>query len=344
MNRQKLLLFTIGLLGLVWLGIWIHSWWGTITLDYENKPLQVVLQSFTRQSGLPVVTDLDRNKPITIHVIRAPVSEALDALQAVAESRGRLLYLAAPNNSQLEKALSLLPGKLEATEWKTIEYRLPFMFLGGLEDLPRWGDPRKQTWNPPTPKDSSLVSFLENAAQTTDIRIILPAGWNPKIEKSVSSGPIASALPSLTRIAGGTGKMFFLLPGPRPDRGPESESADRSVSSDSWRRRWSEGPQLPPEAFAIRQQARLSGLPADQTKEAQASIDESVKQYKEWLSLPPEEQEKKMQEILQDPSRQQRGSDRFMRGMRMMSPQQRAQRYTRYNARKEAVKDPGHSR
>ncbi|NDB12060.1 MAG: hypothetical protein EBX54_09015, partial [Betaproteobacteria bacterium] len=45
----------------------------------------------------------------------------------------------------------------------------------------------------------------------------------------------------------------------------------------------------------------------------------------------------KMQEIMQDPARQQRGSDRFIRGMRMMSPQQRAQRYTRYNARKEAV-------
>ncbi|NCY21605.1 hypothetical protein EBX31_06580, partial [bacterium] len=89
MNRQKLLFATIGLLGLVWLGIWIHGWWGTITLDYENKPLGTVLRSFTRQSGLPVITDLDENKQITIHVIRVPVAEALDALQAVAESRGR---------------------------------------------------------------------------------------------------------------------------------------------------------------------------------------------------------------------------------------------------------------
>jgi len=61
MNRQKLLLCTIGILGLIWLGVWIHGWWGTITLDDENKPLQAVLQSFTRQSGLHVITDLDGN-------------------------------------------------------------------------------------------------------------------------------------------------------------------------------------------------------------------------------------------------------------------------------------------
>jgi hypothetical protein len=344
MNRQKLLFATIGLLGLVWLGIWIHGWWGTITLDYENKPLGTVLRSFTRQSGLPVITDLDENKQITIHVIRVPVAEALDALQAVAESRGRLLYLAAPNKSELQKAISLLPGKLESADWKTIEYRLPFMFLGGSEDLPRWADPRQQTWNPTPPKESTLVSFFENAAQATDIRIVLPAGWNPKIQKTISAGPLNSSLTSLSHTAGGTGKMVFLLPGPRPERSSDSGSPDRLASSDSWRRRWSEGPQLSPEAFAIRLQSRLSGLPADQAKEVQASITESIKQYQEWLTLTPEEQEKKMQEIMQDPARQQRGSDRFIRGMRMMSPQQRAQRYSRYNNRKEAVKDPGHNR
>lgn len=344
MNRPKLLLLTVGLLGFTWLGMWIHGWWGTITLDFENKPLGTVLRSFTQQSGLPVITDLDANKQITIHVIRVPVAEALDALQAASESWGRLLYLAAPNQSELRKAISLLPGKLDSANWKTIEYRLPFMFLGGSEDLPRWADPRKQSWSPSIPKDSPLVSFMENAAQTTDIRIVIPADWNPKIHKSIAAGPIDSSLTSLSQAAGGAGKMVFILPGPRPDRGPDSGSQDRSASSEFWRRRLSEGARLPPEAFAIRLQSRLSGLPADQAKEAQTSVEESVKQYKEWLTLSPEEQEKKMQEIMQDPARQQRGSDRFTRGMRMMTPQQRAQRYTRYNARKEAVKDPGHNR
>jgi len=76
----------------------------------------------------------------------------------------------------------------------------------------------------------------------------------------------------------------------------------------------------------------------------QASAEESVKQYRDWLALTPEEREKRMQEMIQDPNRQQRGSDRFSRAMRMMSPSQRASRYSRYNSQKEAVKDPGHTK
>ena len=137
--------------------------------------------------------------------------------------------------------------------------------------------------------------------------------------------------------------MVFLLPGLRPERGPEPGSGDRAASPDSWRRRGSEGPQLSAEAFATRLQSRLSGLPTDQAKEAQTSIEDSVKQYREWLTLTPEEQEKKMQEIIQDPNRQQRGADRFTRGMRMMNPEQRAQRYQRYQAHRESVTDPNHT-
>ncbi|MCX6935698.1 MAG: hypothetical protein NTZ01_05860 [Verrucomicrobia bacterium] len=93
MNRQKILALAIGILGLVWLVIWISSWWGTVTLNYDNKPLPIILRSFTQQSGLKVITDIDPAKPVTIHVRRVPVTEALDALQSAAESRGRLLIL-----------------------------------------------------------------------------------------------------------------------------------------------------------------------------------------------------------------------------------------------------------
>lgn len=182
----------MALLGLLWLGVWIHGGWGTITLDYENKPLGTVLRSFTKQSGLPVVTDLDETKPITIHVIRVPVAEALDALQAVAESRGRLLYLAAPNNADLQKGLSLLPGKLDSADWKTIEYRLPFMFLAGSEDLPRWGIPENKLGIHPTsktvplsppskmpPKPPISASFFQAVGIQKSRNPCPPARWTP---------------------------------------------------------------------------------------------------------------------------------------------------------------------
>lgn len=343
MHRPKLLLTAMALLVLAWIGFWIHGWWGTITLDYENQPLATVLRSFTRQSDLPVITDLDQTKSVTIHVVRVPVAEALDAVQALTESRGRLAFVAAPSKLELEKALGQLPRKLDQEKWKTIEYRLPYMFANAREELPRWADPRKQLWNPSPKQEKTLTSLFDNAAQCADIRIILSANWNPGVQKLPSPSSIASNLIFLTRQAGGMGKIVFLLSGPRPDGYANSDSLDRSRPGDSGLRR-SEGNPLPPEAFACRLQSLTFGLPEEQSKETQASIDDSVRQYKEWLHLSPEEQEKKIQEIMQDPNRQARGSDRFTRGMRMMSPEQRAQRYARYNARKEAVKDPGHSR
>lgn len=333
----------MALLALTSIGLWVHGWWGTITLNYENQAMEKVLLSFTRQSSLPVVTDLDPKKPITIHINRVAVAEALDALQAVTESSGRLVYLAAPNPTELKNALTLQPRKLDPEIWKTIEYRLPYMFLSGSENLPRWGDPRQQMWKPASSPGASLISHLENVAQCTDLRIVLSAHWNPKVEKPLSPGPISSVLPSLMQQAGGRGKMVFWLSGPLQEKESSSGTADRP-STENWRRGWPEGSPLPPEAFSARLQARISHLATDQAKEAQASIDESTKQYREWLALSPEEQEKKLQEIMQDPNRQARGSERFTRGMRMMSPQQRAQRYSRYNARKEAIKDPGHNR
>jgi len=63
MNRQKILLSSLTLLGLVWLGLWVAGGWGTVTLDYENKPLATVLRSFTGQTGLKVITNLDPTKP-----------------------------------------------------------------------------------------------------------------------------------------------------------------------------------------------------------------------------------------------------------------------------------------
>ena len=341
MNRSKFLFSFVGLLALLWLGLWISSWWGTITLDFEKKPLATVLRSFTQQSGLKVITDLDLTKPISIHVRRVPVSEALDALQSSAESRGRLVFLAAPDRAGLQNLISFLPRPDGKSGIQSLEYRMPYMFIPGTEELPQWRDPRDQLWTPTsTASSSSLVSLFEDAAQKTEIRIFFPKDWNPKLTKSISSGPLRSSLPALAKSARAISELAFLLPAPRSENAPAPAAGSRP-SPERWDQRWSEGNPLPPDAFSARLQSRLSGLPADQVKDAQLSAQDSVKQYRDWLTLSQEEKEKKMQEMIQDPNRQQRGSDRFIRSMRMMNPDQRAQRYSRYNTQKESVKDPG---
>ena len=47
MTRPKLLFSLVGILGLVWIGLWIAQGWGTVTLVFEKKPLSTVLRSFT---------------------------------------------------------------------------------------------------------------------------------------------------------------------------------------------------------------------------------------------------------------------------------------------------------
>jgi len=340
-TRPKLLLSLVGILALIWIGLWIAQGWGTITLVFDKKPLSSVLRSFTSQSKLKIITDIDLNTPITIKVRRVPVVEALEAIQAAAESRGRLAFLIAPDRSGLQNLISLMPRPGNQSGIKSLEYRMPFLFVPGTEELPQWRDPRDQVWTPSEQTKKDLLSLVEDAAQKTDIRILFSESWNPTVTKSLSSGPLRTSLPSLAKSSGGTGELVYLLPGQRT----QNETSDRNPSNpERWRQNWSEGTPLSADAFAERLKNRSVGLSGDRAKEMQVSVEESVKQYRSWLALTPEEREKRMQEMIQDPNRQQRGSDRFSRAMRMMSPSQRASRYSRYNSQKESVKDPGHTR
>jgi len=168
-TRPKILLSIVALLAVTWLGLWIYSGWGTITLDFENKPLSAVLRSFTNQSNLKVITDLDLAKPITIRVRRVPVTEALEALQAAAESRGRLAVLLAPDPTSLQNLLSVLPSPSENSGIRSLEYRTPWLFRGGMDGLPIERDPRNQFWKPSPQLTLQLLPTAEHAAQNTEV-------------------------------------------------------------------------------------------------------------------------------------------------------------------------------
>ena len=337
MTRPKLLFSCILLLGLIWLGIWISSGWGTITLDYENKPLSAVLRSFTKQSNLKVITDLDLSKPISIHVHRVPVTEALDALQASAESRGRLAALFAPDVPSLKNLIASLPTPSENSGIVSIEYRTPWLFRGGMDGLPAERDPRNQLWKPSPQVSPQLVSSLEQAAQTTEVRILLPQSWNPPLKKAPQSGPISSSLPSLARNAGGQAELVYLLPALSEGDGPGGPPASSETTRGALR--WRDTSSLPPEALLARFESRISALPSSEQADARQAAEESVRQYREWSSLTTEEErDKKRQEIMNDPARAERAGEGFSRTMRKMSPEQRSQRYNRYVQRRAAQK------
>ena len=337
MTRPKLLFSCIVLLGLTWLGIWIYDGWGTITLDYENKPLSTVLRSFTRQSNLKVVTDLDLSKPTSIHVHRVPVTEALDALQASAESRGRLAALFAPDAPSLKNLIASLPTPPDNSGIISIEYRTPWLFRGGMDGLPVERDPRNQQWKPTPQVSTVLISSLEQAAQTTEVRIFLPQSWNPALKKAPQSGPISSSLPSLAHNAGGQAELVYLLPARSEGDGPGGPSAANESAHGNLR--WRDTSPLPPEALLARLESRISALPSSEQADARQAAEESVRQYREWSSLTTEEErDKKRQEVMNDPARAEKAGEGFSRAMRKMSPEQRSQRYKGYVARRSSQK------
>lgn len=338
MNRPKLLFGMVAVLAAVWIGLWISGWWGTVTLEFVHKPLGQVLDSFRRQTQLPVLTDMDRTKPVTIRVRRGTVSEALEAIQASAESRGgRLSFLLAADEAGLARLRNLLPLSPEESGIITLEYRIPFPALATLEELPVWRDPRSQIWEPQPGLPRELRALAQDAAQATEIRIYLPADWNPGLQRAPNAGPLQKSLPALARLAGARSEMVYVLParsGENPNRSEPAGPTTLGWTTEGGSRT----PSLPPDLWSRRLETRISALPTTEAAGARNALVEAAKVYTDWDQLPREQRREKIQALMQDPANAERMSDRFSRGLRRLSPEQRSQRYQGYVERRAEAK------
>lgn len=342
MSRPKLLLSTVALLALTWVGLWVHSWWGTITLHYENQPLATVLRSFTRQSGLRVITDMETTRLVSIHVVRVPVAEALDSLQAVTESRGgRLACLLAPEQSSLRQIEQMLPRPARDAPVLSIDYRIPFAAAALVENIPQWRDPRDQTWRPDPSLPKQLQPVLQSLAQATDVRLLLNKEWNPTLQRTPDHGALASVVPQLAKFAGGVSEIVYLLPSPRSGEGERPPGESGASPPGRWDGGGRTSTPLAADLWLKRLEPRLAALPPEEAAAARSIIQQTAKQFHDWDSQPPEERERKVQELMQDPAQAEKMSERFSRGMRQMSPEQRSQRYQRYVERRASAKS-GH--
>lgn len=342
MNRPKLLLTAVALLALSWIGLWILGGWGTITLNYDNQPLATVLRSFTRQSGLRVITDMETTRLVSIHVVRVPVTEALDTLQAVTESRGgRLACLLAPEPSSLRQMEQMLPRPARDAPLLSIDYRIPFTAAALVEDIPQWRDPRDQTWRPDPSLPRQLQPVLQSLAQATDVRLLVTKDWNPSLRHTPDQGALASVIPRLAKSAGGVSEIVYLLPSPRSGEGERPPGESGATPPGRWDGGGRTSTPLAADLWLKRLEPRLASLPPEEAAAARTAIQQTAKQFQDWNSLPPEERERKVQDMMQDPAQAEKMSDRFSRGMRKMSPEQRAQRYQRYVERRSSAKS-GH--
>ena len=265
------------------------------------------------------------------------MTEALEALQAATESRGSLAVLLAPDTASMKNLLSTLPKPKTDSGTLSIEYQTPWLFRGAISSLPIDRDPREQVWSPSPQLPLQLLPLLEHAAQTTEVRLLIPQSWNPTLKKAPSSGPLSSSIPKLAKIAGGEAQLVYLLPArserDSPGTPPSTQEANRGTL------RWTEAADLPPDALLARLESRIRSLPSSEQGDARQAAQESVRQYREWSSLTTEgERDKKGQEIMNDPARAERAGEGFSRAMRKMSPEQRSQRYQRYVERRSSQK------
>ena len=82
--------------------VWgLISNWGKITLDAHPLPLRKVIAEFERQGHIRLRANFDLDTPVTLHLDKVPVAEALEDLSVVTDSRWRLAYVMGPRRADL---------------------------------------------------------------------------------------------------------------------------------------------------------------------------------------------------------------------------------------------------
>ena len=341
MNRQKIVITATVLFVVCAITYWIWSNWGLVTVEVDAKPLAEVIRSIEKQGGIVLKTNMDTAKPVTMHVHKVPLTEALETLASCTDSRWRLGYFFASDAGTLKSAFEMISSGKRPEGWKNFDVPL-FGRPGSSGDEVVPMDPRHDTWAVKEPEEKTLQSFLKAAATGVSASFTCPEEFNPAVGKAPSSGEIRKSATQLAKIAGAKVEEVFLLMG-RPQGVAE---ADRSRDDD-----FGPGGGGPPRGggrggsgggrgsdFSLmrdRQLAEIAKLPPSQQATAKAEVDEREKVFASIRDLPEDQRRAKMQEMFNNPDMQDRMADRRMRSDERKSPEQRLAKYQSYVARKQ---------
>jgi hypothetical protein len=329
MDRRRLLVFaTLGLV-LFTSAYWIWSNWGLITVHADSQPLAEVIRSIEKQGGIHLRTNMAADLPVTMHVDKVPLTEALETLSAVTDSRWRLAYLFADTESAIEGAVSeITKGTRRPEGWKSFD--LPNF---GGDDAAIPPDPRRDVWEVKPPEEKTLQGWLRAAAIGVSASFSCPEVFNPAVSTDLSSGEIRKRAPSLAKAAGAKVEEVFLLLGRREDvaDGPPSDEdgADRP-------RREGMGSMM-----RERRLAEIAKLPPAQREAAQKEMDEFASLRDSLKDLSPDQRRAKFEEFFQNSDRQEKMEDRRMQREERQTPEQRHKRYQKYVDRKRAAQSAG---
>jgi hypothetical protein len=332
-NRKKWLITSVLLLLTVKIIWYYYSNWGLITIHADQQPLRKIVSEIQRQGHVTLLTNLDPATPVTMHVDRVPVSDALETLSVVTESRWRLNYFLAPDKATLRAGIDAIAAGNKPDDWKVIYYPFPDLFVPANGIIP---DPRRDLWPTKAPDEKTLQANLDGAAKLVHAAFALPEKWNPDISSPPTSGVVAYAVPKLAGKAHGRMEPVFLLTKferrqGRGDGGPPDGGPDFGGGGGGGRNFG---------MLAERAQAEINRLPIDERAEAQAEFNRQQAFFKQLQDLPPEQRRAKMQEHMNDPQVQDQMDKRQAQRDARSTPQQKMNRAQRYVDRKQAILHP----
>lgn len=326
-----------------WVGWYIYSGWGLVTLKVEDAPVGKVLASISKQGGIEIVSNLDPSTTVSLDVKRVPPVEALDIVAIRTDSSWRLAYLGAPDRQAIETVLGSFRTSGDTSGWSS-HGRMGFTMFspasGEALDL------RKIRWEPS--EEGELHALLEDAGSKTGVLLAAPSDWHPDIS-APKPGPIEKTAPALFSTAGGVSREVFLVRG-----SPERDGQDQPGQG-GWRGGGSwigggRGEGRPPreggfgrgmgnpERMAARAEAQIALLPKEEQTKAREELDAMRKIWQELRDLPDDQRRAKMQEILDRPEVAERMEQRQLARDSKMSPDQRIQRSKSYWERKNSAK------
>lgn len=329
MNRQNLLALGTALLLVVSVIWWIVANWGLITLDVDGKPLRTVVASISKQAGVPLRTNIDPETPVSCHVRKVRLPEALDALALNADARWAFVTIAAPAKPALTEGANALASATPVEDWRFVFHPLPGMF-GQALDVPST-DPRREIWQVSAPGEATLQNYFDEAARAVEVGFMIPKNWNPRINQAPASGAVPKVTAKLVRAASGVSTETYFLyrrlsRGERPEGREEGQQPWPDETQTAW--------------MTARFEKQISRLPPEERAEAKAEFDDERKFWTEVRALPPEQRRAKMQEHMSDPERQAKREERGAARDAKRSPEQRLQRMRSYIQRKEAARAP----
>ena len=333
MNRNRWLLSFTALV--VVAGVLHHVWsnWGLVTIHSEKEPLLKVIRAIEKQGRITIKTDLDLSTPVRMNVDKVVVSEALETLATVTDARWRLAFFVAGDKASISNAVASVTATGKRPEgWKTAFFPVPP--IAELSEIPP--DPRRAVWTVATPAEPKVQAYLKAAAGQVSAMFFFPESWNPDVTSAPKSGPITQVLPKLASAARGESQTMFLLQkgGGRFAAGPAGEDGERPDRETTGGRRGFDAA-----AMEERMKAQLAQLPADRRATAEAELAERKALFASLKDLTPEERRAKMEEVMSDPSRQEKMDAVMAAQDARRTPEQRLERSHKYVDRKDQLKN-----